>query len=113
MQDILSLEPLLKLKSCNQIKGLTEIEQTSYLYQIFMDYNHSLVLPTVQQLLEHSFYTNDIKLAEVPSCLILTMPRSGKQFKMFPKIIPSLQLDITALLSNGRPTTSSLKSIQL
>ncbi|XP_060723550.1 ubiquitin carboxyl-terminal hydrolase CYLD [Tachysurus vachellii] len=101
MQDILSLEPLLKLKSCNQIKGLTEIEQTSYLYQIFMDYNHSLVLPTVQQLLEHSFYTNDIKLAEVPSCLILTMPRSGKQFKMFPKIIPSLQLDITALLSNG------------
>ncbi|XP_047669331.1 ubiquitin carboxyl-terminal hydrolase CYLD isoform X2 [Tachysurus fulvidraco] len=101
MQDILSLEPLLKLKSCNQIKGLTEIEQTSYLYQIFMDYNHSLILPTVQQLLEHSFYTNDIKLAEVPSCLILTMPRSGKQFKMFPKIIPSLQLDITALLSNG------------
>ncbi|XP_026789182.3 ubiquitin carboxyl-terminal hydrolase CYLD isoform X1 [Pangasianodon hypophthalmus] len=101
MQDILSLEPLLKLKSCNQPKGLTEMEQTSYLYQIFMDYNHSLVLPTVQQLLEHSFYNNGIKLAEVPSCLILTMPRSGKQFKMFPKIIPSLQLDITALLSNG------------
>ncbi|KAI5614619.1 ubiquitin carboxyl-terminal hydrolase CYLD-like, partial [Silurus asotus] len=101
MQEILSLEPLLKLKSCNQPKGLTEIEQTSYLYQIFMDYNHSLVLPTVQQLLEHSFYNSAIKLAEVPSCLILTMPRSGKQFKMFPKIIPSLQLDITALLSNG------------
>ncbi|KAG7326262.1 hypothetical protein KOW79_009663 [Hemibagrus wyckioides] len=101
MQDILSLEPLLKLKSRNQTKGVTEMEQTSYFYQIFMDYNHSLVLPTVQQLLEHSFYNSDIKLAEVPSCLILTMPRSGKQFKMFPKIIPSLQLDITALLSNG------------
>lgn len=43
------------------------MEQTSYLYQIFMDYNHSLVLPTVQQLLEHSFYNNDIKLAEVSS----------------------------------------------
>ncbi|KAK3574703.1 hypothetical protein QTP86_015398 [Hemibagrus guttatus] len=101
MQDILSLEPLLKLRSRNQTKGVTEMEQTSYFYQIFMDYNHSLVLPTVQQLLDHSFYNNDIKLAEVPSCLILTMPRSGKQFKMFPKIIPSLQLDITALLSNG------------
>ncbi|TSL22069.1 Ubiquitin carboxyl-terminal hydrolase CYLD [Bagarius yarrelli] len=88
-------------KSCNQTNSVTEMEQTSYLYQIFMDYNHGLVLPTVQQLLEHSFYNNDIKLAEVPSCLILTMPRSGKQFKMFPKIIPSLQLDITALLSNG------------
>lgn len=101
MQNILSLEPLLKLKSRNQTNGVTDMEQTSYLYQIFMDYNHSLVLPTVQQLLEHSFYNSDIKLAEVPSCLILTMPRSGKQFKMFPKIIPSLQLDITALLSNG------------
>ncbi|KAI4880818.1 hypothetical protein NFI96_031833 [Prochilodus magdalenae] len=95
MQDILSLEPPLKLQTFG---GKV---QTSYFYQIFVDYNNSLVLPTVQQLLEHSFYNNGLKLAEVPSCLILTMPRSGKQFKMFPKIIPSLELDITALLSNG------------
>uniref|UniRef100_A0AAR2JBJ3 ubiquitinyl hydrolase 1 n=1 Tax=Pygocentrus nattereri TaxID=42514 RepID=A0AAR2JBJ3_PYGNA len=71
--------------------------ESSYFYQIFVDYNNSLVLPTVQQLLEHSFYNSGLRLAEVPSCLILTMPRSGKKFKMFSKIIPSLELDITDL----------------
>ncbi|KAL6458112.1 hypothetical protein MHYP_G00333420 [Metynnis hypsauchen] len=95
MQDILSLEPPLKLQTFG---GKVE---SSYFYQIFVDYNNSLVLPTVQQLLEHSFYNSGLRLAEVPSCLILTMPRSGKKFKMFSKIIPSLELDITALLSNG------------
>lgn len=38
---------------------------------------------------------------QVPSCLILQMPRFGKNFKMFEKIIPSLELDITDLLSEG------------
>lgn len=66
-----------------------------------MDNDHDLVLPTVQQLLEHSFYSNGLKLAEIPACLILTMPRSGKSFKMFPKIIPSTELDITGLLYQG------------
>ncbi|KAI2663601.1 Ubiquitin carboxyl-terminal hydrolase CYLD [Labeo rohita] len=98
MQEILFLDPLLKL--CNQ-SGRMQKEQSCYYYQIFMDYNHHLVLPTVQQLLEHSFYSNSLKLAEVPACLILTMPRSGKSFKMFPKIIPSTELDITGLLVDG------------
>lgn len=38
---------------------------------------------------------------QVPSCLILQMPRFGKKFKLFDKIIPSLELDITDLLSEG------------
>lgn len=41
--------------------------QESYCYQIFLDQNHSLVLPTVQQLLEHSFHSAGLKLAEVRS----------------------------------------------
>lgn len=41
--------------------------QESYYYQIFLDQKHSLVLPTVQQLLEHSFHSEGIKLAEVRS----------------------------------------------
>lgn len=41
--------------------------QESYCYQIFLDQNHSLVLPTVQQLLEHSFHSTGLKLAEVRS----------------------------------------------
>ncbi|XP_052455629.1 ubiquitin carboxyl-terminal hydrolase CYLD [Carassius gibelio] len=97
MQEILSLDPPLKL--CHS--GSRQKVQSCYYYQIFMDHNHHLVLPTVQQLLEHSFYSNSLKLAEVPACLILTMPRSGKSFKMFPKIIPSTELDITGLLADG------------
>ncbi|XP_042338720.1 ubiquitin carboxyl-terminal hydrolase CYLD isoform X2 [Plectropomus leopardus] len=94
MHHILALDPLLKLSAGGKV-------QESYCYQIFLDQNHSLVLPTVQQLLEHSFHTAGLKLAEVPSCLILQMPRFGKKFKMFDKIIPSLELDITDLLSEG------------
>uniref|UniRef100_A0A9J7WZT2 ubiquitinyl hydrolase 1 n=1 Tax=Cyprinus carpio carpio TaxID=630221 RepID=A0A9J7WZT2_CYPCA len=97
MQEILFLDPPLILCQSGSIQKV----QSCYYYQIFMDYNHHLVLPTVQQLLEHSFYSNSLKLAEVPSCLILTMPRSGKSFKMFPKIIPSTELDITGLLADG------------
>uniref|UniRef100_A0A8C2WSU4 Ubiquitin carboxyl-terminal hydrolase CYLD n=1 Tax=Cyclopterus lumpus TaxID=8103 RepID=A0A8C2WSU4_CYCLU len=94
MHHILALDPLLKLSAGGKV-------QDSYCYQIFLDQNHRLVLPTVQQLLEHSFHTAGLKLAEVPSCLILQMPRFGKKFKMFDKIIPSLELDITDLLSEG------------
>lgn len=94
MHHILALDPLLKLSAAGKV-------QESYCYQIFLDQNHSLVLPTVQQLLEHSFHSAGLKLAEVPSCLILQMPRFGKKFKMFDKIIPSLELDITDLLSEG------------
>uniref|UniRef100_A0A8B9H2G3 ubiquitinyl hydrolase 1 n=1 Tax=Astyanax mexicanus TaxID=7994 RepID=A0A8B9H2G3_ASTMX len=60
MQDILSLEPPLKLKPL----GMKKVE-TSFFYQIFVDYNNTLVLPTVQQLLEHSFYTSCLRLEEV------------------------------------------------
>ncbi|XP_076583196.1 ubiquitin carboxyl-terminal hydrolase CYLD [Chaetodon auriga] len=94
MHHILALDPLLKLSAGGKV-------QESYCYQIFLDQNHSLVLPTVQQLLEHSFHSAGLKLAEAPSCLILQMPRFGKKFKMFDKIIPSLELDITDLLSEG------------
>ncbi|KAM3618937.1 uncharacterized protein V6R79_000730 [Siganus canaliculatus] len=94
MHQILALDPLLKLSAGGKV-------QESYYYQIFLDQNHSLVLPTVQQLVEHSFHSAGLKLAEVPSCLILQMPRFGKKFKMFDKIIPSLELDVTDLLSEG------------
>ncbi|CAK6976420.1 ubiquitin carboxyl-terminal hydrolase CYLD [Scomber scombrus] len=94
MHHILALDPLLKLSAGGKV-------QDSYCYQIFLDQNHSLVLPTVQQLLEHSFHSAGLKLAEVPSCFMLQMPRFGKKFKMFDKIIPSLELDVTDLLSEG------------
>ncbi|XP_048108036.1 ubiquitin carboxyl-terminal hydrolase CYLD [Alosa alosa] len=94
MNKILSLEPPIKLCTGGSV-------QSSFCYQIFLDETHNLILPTVQQLIEQSFYSSHLKLAEVPSCLILQMPRFGKNFKMFQKIIPSLELDITGLLSEG------------
>lgn len=37
----------------------------SYCYQVFLDQKHSLVLPTVQQLLEHSLHSEGLTMAEV------------------------------------------------
>uniref|UniRef100_A0A8C3U4Z3 ubiquitinyl hydrolase 1 n=1 Tax=Catharus ustulatus TaxID=91951 RepID=A0A8C3U4Z3_CATUS len=73
-------------------------EQECYCYQIFMDKQEDLVVPDVQQLVERSFLSSDLKLVEIPSCFIIQMPRFGKEYKMFSKIIPSLELDITDLL---------------
>lgn len=59
-----------------------------------------LALPSVQQLFEQSFLSSDIKLKEVPSCLIIQMPRFGKSFKMYPRILPSQLLDVTDIIEN-------------
>nr|XP_020633462.1 ubiquitin carboxyl-terminal hydrolase CYLD-like [Pogona vitticeps] len=95
MHRILGIEPLLKLQS-GRLK-----EQECYYYQIFMDKQEDLVVPNVQQLVEHSFLSSDLKLVEIPSCFIIQMPRFGKEYKMFSKIIPSLELDITDLLQDS------------
>ncbi|XP_019383804.1 PREDICTED: ubiquitin carboxyl-terminal hydrolase CYLD-like [Gavialis gangeticus] len=92
MHHILGIEPLLRLQS----RGRKE--QDCYCYQIFMDKQEDLVVPNVQQLVERSFLSSELKLVEIPSCFIIQMPRFGKEYKMFSKIIPSLELDITDLL---------------
>ncbi|XP_014883396.1 ubiquitin carboxyl-terminal hydrolase CYLD isoform X2 [Poecilia latipinna] len=91
---ILRVDPLLKLRSAGQKV------QDCYFYQIFMEKKDKVGVPTSQQLLEWSFITSDLKFAEAPSCLIIQMPRFGKDFKMFNKIFPSLELDITDLLED-------------
>ncbi|XP_062244980.1 ubiquitin carboxyl-terminal hydrolase CYLD isoform X2 [Platichthys flesus] len=91
---ILRVDPLLKLRSAGQKV------QDCYFYQIFMDKKDKVGVPTIQQLLEWSFINSDLKFAEAPSCLIIQMPRFGKEFKMFNKIFPSLELDITDLLED-------------
>ncbi|XP_067258386.1 ubiquitin carboxyl-terminal hydrolase CYLD isoform X2 [Chanodichthys erythropterus] len=91
---ILRVDPLLKLRSAGQKV------QDCYFYQIFMDKKDKVLVPTSQQLLEWSFINSDLKFAEAPSCLIIQMPRFGKDFKMFNKIFPSLKLDITDLLDD-------------
>jgi ubiquitin thioesterase CYLD len=65
-----------------------------------MEKNEKVGVPTIQQLLEWSFINSNLKFAEAPSCLIIQMPRFGKDFKLFKKIFPSLELNITDLLED-------------
>ncbi|XP_043462906.1 ubiquitin carboxyl-terminal hydrolase CYLD [Leptopilina heterotoma] len=88
---ILNAEPFLKLSS----------GQEAYHYQLFVEKDEHLSLPTVQHLLEQSFLTSNIRLKEVPSCLIIQMPRFGKSFKMYPKIQPTLLLDVTDIIEDS------------
>ncbi|CAG9098426.1 unnamed protein product [Plutella xylostella] len=85
---ILRAEPFLKLSS----------GQESYCYQLFVEKDESVSLPTVQQLLEQSFATSGVKLSEVPAALIIQMPRFGKNYKLYPRLLPSPLLDVTDLI---------------
>ncbi|CAO2610468.1 Ubiquitin carboxyl-terminal hydrolase CYLD [Lemmus lemmus] len=92
--DILRVEPLLKIRPAGQ-----NIQDCDF-HQIFVEKNEKIGVPTIQQLLELSFINSNLKFAEAPSFLILQMPRFGKEFKLFEKIFPSLQLDLTDLLED-------------
>ncbi|XP_018326905.1 ubiquitin carboxyl-terminal hydrolase CYLD [Agrilus planipennis] len=91
LAQILKAEPFLKLNS----------GQESYYYQLFVEKDDGLSLPTVQQLFEQSFLSSDIKLKQVPSCLIIQMPRFGKNYKMYPRILPSQLLDVTDIIDDS------------
>ena len=95
----LNTEPFLKLSS----------GQDAYHYQLFVEKDDRLALPAVQQLLEQSFLTSNIRLKEVPSCLILQMPRFGKSYKMYPKIQPTLLLDVTDIIEDCKYQIFHLK----
>lgn len=93
-QRVLHMDPLLKIRS----NGDSGLSQDAYTYQIILEKNDVGPCPSVQQLLETSFNSCDLKFEEAPSCLMVQMPRFGKNFKMFPCVIPSTELDITDLL---------------
>lgn len=93
LNQILKADPYLKLSS-----GLE-----SFCYQLFIEKDEKLTLPNVQQLFDQSFSASEakLKLMEVPPAMLLQMPRFGRQFKMYPRIVPSLYLDITDVLENS------------
>uniref|UniRef100_A0A3Q4N9L6 ubiquitinyl hydrolase 1 n=1 Tax=Neolamprologus brichardi TaxID=32507 RepID=A0A3Q4N9L6_NEOBR len=94
-QKVLCTEPLLKLRSKR------ETSQDAYTFQIFLEKEQMGHIPTVQQLMDTSCLSGDLKFETMPSCLIVQMPRFGNKYKMFSHIIPSLKLDITDLLYNS------------
>nr|XP_057923124.1 ubiquitin carboxyl-terminal hydrolase CYLD [Doryrhamphus excisus] len=113
---LLRVEPLLKIRS------MTQKPQECHLYQLFPPHappssslpsfpdEAPVLLPSplfsrmkvasVQTLLESSFLHAGLKFVEAPSCLLLLMPRFGKDFKMFDAILPTLDIDITDLLDD-------------
>uniref|UniRef100_A0A3P8QY22 ubiquitinyl hydrolase 1 n=1 Tax=Astatotilapia calliptera TaxID=8154 RepID=A0A3P8QY22_ASTCA len=113
---LLRVEPLLKIRSMSQQP------QECHLYQLFppaltpspsspealspvnspipLSSASSMRVASVQTLLESSFLHSGLKFVEAPSCLLLLMPRFGKDFKMFDAILPTLSLDITDLLDD-------------
>ena len=112
------------------LRSRRETCQGAYTLQIFLEKEQMGQMPTVQQLLDTSCLSGDIKFDEVraaptymtswvyqvflsshvtiilpfvpqaPHCLIVQMPRFGNKYKMFSHIIPSTELDITDLLYN-------------
>ncbi|XP_040272720.1 ubiquitin carboxyl-terminal hydrolase CYLD-like [Bufo bufo] len=102
---VLRVEPLFYIRTAKKKP------QGCIFYQIFMEKKQSVDVPSVQQLLEWSMVTCDLKFTEVPSCLIIQMPRNGKNFKMFNTIIPTQQLDITDLLEDTPRQCSVCQSL--
>ncbi|XP_014021957.2 ubiquitin carboxyl-terminal hydrolase CYLD isoform X2 [Salmo salar] len=95
LQRVLCMKSLLKLRSNNNTS------QDAYTFQIILDKEQVTQTPTVQQLLDISLLSCGLKFEEIPSCLMVHMPRFGKKYKMFPHIIPSTEFDITDLLYNS------------
>nr|XP_009860718.1 ubiquitin carboxyl-terminal hydrolase CYLD [Ciona intestinalis] len=93
LNHVFKAEPLFELR-----QGNDDHIQECYFYQIFLDKDEKMVLPSTQLLIEQSFLACDLKFREVPVCLILQMPRFGKDYKMYNRVRPSLTLDITDML---------------
>merc|ERR1712029_191953 len=82
---------------------LSPSDQTAHLYQLFVERDDSRrAPPNVQELFEQSFLTSGgIKLKKVPPALILQMPRFGRQFKVYDKILPSQLLYVTDVIEDS------------
>uniref|UniRef100_A0A9J2PY54 ubiquitinyl hydrolase 1 n=1 Tax=Ascaris lumbricoides TaxID=6252 RepID=A0A9J2PY54_ASCLU len=70
-------------------------------------------LITVQSIVERSLFASNVQFAKDPKVLILQLPRYGQQ-KVFDKIIPQQELDITHLVFDSkRPCTICGKAADL
>ena len=75
--------------------------QSCHTFHLLAEKDARIAFPTVQQLLEHSCAQEQLKFKQAPAYLLLHMPRFGKDFRMYDKILPTLDLDITDVLQGG------------
>ncbi|XP_022797606.1 uncharacterized protein LOC111335875 [Stylophora pistillata] len=98
LQQVLKEDPFLHLKPRDVQEKKCE---GAFLYQIITDKDETVKIAQVQTMLEQSFISADLFLSEVPSCLILQMPRLRNRLKVYEMILPNLQLDLTYIVENG------------
>jgi len=91
LSQVLRAEPFLELSS----------GQTAFHYQLFVEKDPKVSLPTVQSLFDQSFNSSRVKLRKAPSVLILQMPRFGRQFKVYDQILPTQLLDVTDIIEGS------------
>ena len=83
-----------------------EIDQTQYyipeteklLAQMFLEQNISFTKVSKQYVINY----NDFFIYQIPSKLLLQMPRFGKDFKLYNRMIPSLTLDVKPILDKSK-----------
>ena len=51
-----------------------------------------------------------VPIAQVPSKLLIQVPRYGKQFKAFEKIIPNVRMSIDDLCASSANNTKSIRT---
>jgi ubiquitin thioesterase CYLD len=76
-------------------------EEEEFFIQLFMEPDPSLPLPTIGHLLSRMFSEQSIKFSQIPGKLLIQVPRYGKQFKTFQRIVPDKMLDINSLCNNS------------
>ena len=94
--------------------------EKEFFVQLFLEIDQNQTAPpTSEELIKKMFHEQHISftavrnkspfvhlltfyfLFQVSSKLLLQMPRFGKEFKMFSKIIPALEMDVVPLLDPG------------
>ncbi|KAK0416573.1 hypothetical protein QR680_012569 [Steinernema hermaphroditum] len=96
--DLLKVKPMLRLR--NMADGTSHESFLCPLIAEDMWSPEQLQLITLQYLFERSMYSSNVQFEELPKTLIVQLPRSGQQ-KLFDKIVPNIELDLTHLLYGG------------
>ncbi|XP_064393270.1 uncharacterized protein LOC135340804 isoform X2 [Halichondria panicea] len=87
---------MLHTKAFISIRRPFGVEQ-EFFVQLFMEHDPNLRLPTVGDLLRKMFLEQHISFTKVPSKLLLQVPRFGREFQTYKRIVPELKLDIREL----------------
>ncbi|XP_063676036.1 ubiquitin carboxyl-terminal hydrolase CYLD-like [Bolinopsis microptera] len=90
--EIFNIKPLLSFRD-----GANEISHVN-LCQILLERDpHSSTMPHTQDLLTRYFVSQNLFFHTQPDLLLLQVPRSGKDFKLYDTVLPSAELQLGGL----------------